>query len=217
MTKWPTPRPVCFSAETDSIEEETLSRSPRTRGRRYSCSQLVATTEVKPPSSRRCMSSSAGLEPSQGSARGAGLGQLGGGLVAAHDPGLEHGGRGDDPGEPVGPGRGVVQVDGVLVPHGLDPVADHGLVDGVGALGRGAHRRDPRRPAGGPGSRPRRLSSVRGPWRSSGRPGHPQAGHGHDLALDLVHAPAEGVDLGVPGRALEAAAPGPPPASRGAR
>src|SRR5580658_9979396 len=64
VMKWPTPRAVFFSGETDSMEEEALNRSPRTTGRRYCCSQSVATTEVKPPSSRTCMSSSAGVAPS---------------------------------------------------------------------------------------------------------------------------------------------------------
>lgn len=50
VTKCPTPSPVCFSGETESMIEDTVSRSPSTRGRVYSWSQLVATTEVKPAS-----------------------------------------------------------------------------------------------------------------------------------------------------------------------
>ena len=42
---------VCFSGETDSITDDTASWSPSTMGRKYSCSQLVATTDVKPASS----------------------------------------------------------------------------------------------------------------------------------------------------------------------
>ena len=50
---------------------------------------------------------------------------------AAHDPGLQHGGRGDDPLVAVG-ARGLVgHVDRVGVPHRLHPVTDHGGVDGV--------------------------------------------------------------------------------------
>ena len=50
VTKCPTPSPVCFSGETESMIDDTVSRSPSTRGRAYSWSQLVATTEVKPAS-----------------------------------------------------------------------------------------------------------------------------------------------------------------------
>ena len=39
-----------------------------------------------------------------------------------------------DPREAVGPGRRLVDVDGVLVAHGVDPVPDHGLVDLVAGL-----------------------------------------------------------------------------------
>ena len=60
VTKWPSPSPVCFSGDTDSMTEVTLSRSPSTRGRTYSWSQLVATTDVNPASSRSCISSSVG-------------------------------------------------------------------------------------------------------------------------------------------------------------
>ena len=37
------------------------------------------------------------------------------------------------PGKPLARAASVVDVDGVLVAHGVDPVADHGLVDLVGA------------------------------------------------------------------------------------
>ena len=48
VTKWPSPSPVCFSGETESMTEDTVSRSPSTMGRAYSWSQFVATTEVNP-------------------------------------------------------------------------------------------------------------------------------------------------------------------------
>ena len=45
---------------------------------------------------------------------------------------MEHRGRGDDAFKTVGTGDRLVDVDRVLVPHGFDPVPDHGLVHGVG-------------------------------------------------------------------------------------
>ena len=53
VTKCPTPSPVAFSSETLSMNAVVVDRSPGTSSRRYSCSQLVATTEVNPASSSR--------------------------------------------------------------------------------------------------------------------------------------------------------------------
>ncbi len=50
VTKWPSPSPVCFSGDTESMTEVTVSRSPSTMGRTYSWSQFVATTDVNPAS-----------------------------------------------------------------------------------------------------------------------------------------------------------------------
>ena len=162
VTKWPVPRPVCFSGETDSMTEDTLSRSPRTRGRAYSCSQLVATTDVKPASSstREELSWPEGRPDASARRLSSAPPRLR--AVAPHDPGLEHGGRGDHAGEAVGPGRLVVGVDGVLVAHGVDPVPDHGLVDLVAGLRWAVRWACPRRPAGGPGTR-RRRRRLRSP------------------------------------------------------
>ena len=56
VTKWPTPRPVAFSSDTPSMNEVVVRWSPGTSSRRYSCSVLVATTDVKPASSSRLSS-----------------------------------------------------------------------------------------------------------------------------------------------------------------
>jgi len=86
----------------------------------------------------------------------------------------------------------------VLVPHGLDPVADHGQVHGVGGdLGGTA----------APADECGELFGVVGAHRAfiAGLAAC-RARHGHDLALDLVHAAPEGVDLGLAGQRLELAA-----------
>ena len=36
VTKCPSPNPVCFSGDTESMTEVTVSRSPSTMGRTYS-------------------------------------------------------------------------------------------------------------------------------------------------------------------------------------
>ena len=66
VTKCPTPSPVAFSSETASMIVVVSRWSPGWRYRAYSCSQLVATTEVKPPRSSRSMSSSCTLPPLRG-------------------------------------------------------------------------------------------------------------------------------------------------------
>jgi hypothetical protein len=58
VTKWPTPSAVAFSGETDSMVLVTDRWSPGRRSRAYSCSQLVATTEVNPLESSSPISSS---------------------------------------------------------------------------------------------------------------------------------------------------------------
>lgn len=58
VTKYPVPSLVVFRCETDSITVSKATSSPGRSGRRYSCSQSVATTEVQPASSRRESSSS---------------------------------------------------------------------------------------------------------------------------------------------------------------
>src|SRR5690606_7868746 len=51
--------------------------------------------------------------------------------VAGHDPGGDHGGRADDGVAPGLAGGLDIDVDRIEVVVGLDPVADHGVVDGV--------------------------------------------------------------------------------------
>jgi hypothetical protein len=63
------PSPVCFSSDTDSIVEVTVISSPGRRSRTYSCSQLVATTDVKPWASRSRSRSSCRLPPAGGGGR----------------------------------------------------------------------------------------------------------------------------------------------------
>jgi hypothetical protein len=58
VTKYPVPSFVVLRSDTDSITASKVTSSPGRRGRRYSCSQSVATTEVQPASSRRSNSSS---------------------------------------------------------------------------------------------------------------------------------------------------------------
>ena len=55
------------------------------------------------------------------------------GPQAGHGPGLQHGGRGDHSFEARGPGRLVVEIDRVVVPHRLHPVTNHRLVHRIGS------------------------------------------------------------------------------------
>ncbi len=58
VTKWPVPNLVVLRGDTDSMTASKVIASPGRSGRRYSCSQSVATTEVKPAPSRSAKSSS---------------------------------------------------------------------------------------------------------------------------------------------------------------
>lgn len=58
VTKWPVPSLVVLHGDTDSMTASKVIASPGRSGRRYSCSQSVATTEVKPAASRSAKSSS---------------------------------------------------------------------------------------------------------------------------------------------------------------
>ncbi|CAO0827465.1 hypothetical protein SMICM17S_01888 [Streptomyces microflavus] len=70
VTKYPVPSLVVLRRETDSMTASKVIRSPGRSGRRYSCSQSVATTEVYPAPSRSPRSSPYAAErpvPSSGS------------------------------------------------------------------------------------------------------------------------------------------------------
>ena len=58
------------------------------------------------------------------------------GAQAPHDPGLQHGGRGDELVVPRGARRLVGHVHRVVIAHGLDPVPDHRHVHRVGRQAR---------------------------------------------------------------------------------
>ena len=70
VTKWPSPSAVCFSDDTSSTIDCNDRRSPMMSGRKYSCSQFVATTEVNPAPSNNARSLSWGeLSSTEFSAR----------------------------------------------------------------------------------------------------------------------------------------------------
>ena len=58
VTKCPVPSFVVFRSDTDSMTASKVIASPGRSGRRYSCSQSVATTEVYPAPSSSANSSS---------------------------------------------------------------------------------------------------------------------------------------------------------------
>ena len=66
VTKCPAPKPVSFSSDTDSMIVVVERWSPRWTSRAYSCSQFVATTDVKPSPSSSPISSSWTLPPVRG-------------------------------------------------------------------------------------------------------------------------------------------------------
>ena len=147
VTKWPRPRPVCLLRRDRVDDGGDLELVAGDQG------SLVVLVAVG-GHHRGEAGVVEQLHQPVGRAvawRGAGRpGRLGlqAGPQAPHDPGLEHGGRGDDAGEAGVLGGLVVDVDRVVVPHGLHPVADHRLVDRVGPAG-GVHRpTGPRTPAG---------------------------------------------------------------------
>ena len=104
---------------------------------------------------------------------------------AAHDPGLQHGGRGDDLVVSRGARRLVGHVHRVVIAHGLDPVPDHRRVDRVGRQARRAGRLPDQRDQFGTVVRERRqlFESL----LARGRPGRR---HGRHRAPRVIPSPA---------------------------
>ena len=124
VMKKPSPSAVCFGPTTSVSSATTLTSSPGRRYRWYVCSQLVATTPMYPASSNNVM-----ILPS-GSSSGRVAAQ------AEHRPHLNHGRRSDNSRMSGRAGRGLVDVDRVLVADRVEPVVDHRLIDRMAATPR---------------------------------------------------------------------------------
>ena len=185
-----------------------LISSPRRSSRTYSCSSFVATTPTKPASARIASSLAMGVS-------GVAPAAAASGPVADHEPGRQHRRRGDDALTAGVTGGLLVDVDGVLVAHRLDEVADHRLVDGVLSVAgrRGLEAAGPTQAGeegllvGGVGLR-RASDSQPSSGRSCGPslPRHAEAGDRDHVAQHLVGPAAEGVDVGAAGVGLELSA-----------
>ena len=128
--KWPAPRPVAFSPDTSSMIELASRWSP---GHQRTHVVLVAVGGHhggEPGLVEQAHQVVAGRVGAH-LAGGAGPVGLQRGTQSAHDPGLEHGGRGDDARKSGVTCRVVVDVHRVVVAHGLHPVPDHRQVDRI--------------------------------------------------------------------------------------